>query len=57
MHLRWTVGDVTITRILESVSPVPPEGLFAEASADARLGAQLFRTVFDIDRIIGRGAG
>lgn len=35
MHLRWTVGDVTITRILESVSPVPPHALFPEASADA----------------------
>ncbi|MCA9509150.1 MAG: MBL fold metallo-hydrolase [Myxococcales bacterium] len=31
----WRIGDATITRILESVAPVPPAGFFAEATPEA----------------------
>ena len=27
-NLSWSIGDVTVTRIVESVSPVPAQGLF-----------------------------
>lgn len=31
----WRVGDVAITRVLESVAPVSPAGFFAEATPEA----------------------
>lgn len=34
-NLSWSIGDVRITRIVESVSPVPPDGLFPDATAAA----------------------
>jgi len=33
MSLSWSIGEVRVTRIAESVSPIPPEGLFPEATA------------------------
>jgi glyoxylase-like metal-dependent hydrolase (beta-lactamase superfamily II) len=32
-NLSWSIGDVRVTRIVESVSPIPPEGLFPDATA------------------------
>jgi glyoxylase-like metal-dependent hydrolase (beta-lactamase superfamily II) len=32
-RLSWPIGEVQITRIVESVSPVPPEGLFPDVTA------------------------
>jgi glyoxylase-like metal-dependent hydrolase (beta-lactamase superfamily II) len=34
MELCWTVGDVTITRVEESVAAVPPQGLLPGATPD-----------------------
>ena len=33
-HLTWSIGDVRITRIVEVVAPIPPQGLFPEATAE-----------------------
>ena len=34
-QLGWSIGDVRITRIPESVAPVPPAGLFPEATPES----------------------
>jgi glyoxylase-like metal-dependent hydrolase (beta-lactamase superfamily II) len=34
-NLCWTIGDVTVTRIVESETALPPEGLLPEATAEA----------------------
>ena len=34
MELSWTVGDVKITRVEESIAPVPPSGLLPKATAE-----------------------
>jgi glyoxylase-like metal-dependent hydrolase (beta-lactamase superfamily II) len=34
-NLSWQVGDVTITRVVESVAAIPPEGLIPRATPDA----------------------
>jgi glyoxylase-like metal-dependent hydrolase (beta-lactamase superfamily II) len=33
-NLQWHVGDVTITRVVEMLAPVPPEGLLPGATAE-----------------------
>jgi glyoxylase-like metal-dependent hydrolase (beta-lactamase superfamily II) len=33
--LRWKIGDVRVTRVLESCSPLPPEGLIPRAAGGA----------------------
>jgi glyoxylase-like metal-dependent hydrolase (beta-lactamase superfamily II) len=33
MNLTWSIGDVRVTRIVESVAPIPPAGLFPDATA------------------------
>jgi glyoxylase-like metal-dependent hydrolase (beta-lactamase superfamily II) len=33
-NLQWTVGDVTVTRIVESVAPVPPNGLLPTSTPE-----------------------
>jgi glyoxylase-like metal-dependent hydrolase (beta-lactamase superfamily II) len=32
--LRWTIGDVTVTRVVESMSVLPPAGVLPHADAD-----------------------
>ena len=34
-NLHWTIGDVTITRIVESVAQIPPGGLLPSATPEA----------------------
>ncbi|MGH0033076.1 MAG: MBL fold metallo-hydrolase [Myxococcota bacterium] len=34
-NLSWKIGDVTVTRVVESETALPPEGLLPEASAEA----------------------
>ena len=34
MELSWTVGDVKITRVEESIAPVPPAGLLPDATPE-----------------------
>ena len=38
--MQWKIGDVTITQVRESQSPIPPMGLFPDAGVDigARIG-------------------
>jgi glyoxylase-like metal-dependent hydrolase (beta-lactamase superfamily II) len=33
-NLQWKIGDVTVTRVVESVAPVPPNGLLPAATDD-----------------------
>ena len=33
-NLTWELGDVKVTRVVESVAPVPVQGLFPDATAD-----------------------
>ena len=33
-NLQWTIGDVTVTRIVESVAQIPPGGLLPSATAE-----------------------
>ena len=34
MELSWNVGDVKVTRVEESIAPVPPAGLLPAATAE-----------------------
>lgn len=34
-NLSWNIGDVTVTRIVESETPLPPQALLPEATAEA----------------------
>jgi hypothetical protein len=33
-NLQWKVGDVTITRVVETVAPLPPAGLMPSPTAE-----------------------
>ena len=46
-HLQWKIGDVTVTRVVESLAPVPPEGILpTSTSAEVEEHAEWLRPHF-----------